>query len=125
MGIGSMADGNRRNNHLNANDDADFFRFPIQKTLYETPSNNIGLYSPLVSSRGPQISDTSQPSIFNGVPSYLNPNLMRHRANRSKSVKSNHTNDDAENPQIQRSQSTKLRHKNVENIIDFKQEQSQ
>ena len=65
-----------------ARDDADFFRFPQPKTLL-FKNSNIGLYSQLVSTRRPANTNT----IYDGVPSYLNPNLMRQRLIRSTSVK--------------------------------------
>ena len=78
-----------------ASKDADFFRFPQPKTLLYQ-KNNIGLYSPLVSTRQSikrqsirNRRNNNPTTIYHGVPSYLNPNLMRQRENRSKSVKSN------------------------------------
>lgn len=50
----------------------------------------IGLYSPLVSTRDARFQHKarSNATIYEGVPSYLNPNLMRQRRERSQSAKS-------------------------------------
>eukprot|EP01084_Bolivina_argentea_P268966 456988_1 len=98
--ISSMADGNRRINKQNASKDTHFYRFPEPKTLLFRDTN-IGLYSPLVSTRGTgllakSLTNTSN-TIYDGVPTYLNPNIMRQRQNRSKSQYTNDNNNNNNN----------------------------
>eukprot|EP01083_Nonionella_stella_P094739 265897_1 len=104
---GSMADGNRRLNEETATStqDADFFRFPEPKTLL-FKATNIGLYSPLVSTRQTRNVPTT---IYHGVPSYLNPNLMRQRhSKRSTSLNTIPSDDATHKDTVIRAQSHEL-----------------